>query len=79
MSGERRGVGRNFGKVENEVNQGMGVISGIDIDEVCGEAKGGLLRKSIMEAQGGIGRLKGLAREKAREMAPLIPPRFSPG
>lgn len=40
------GVGRDFGKIEDEINRRMGIISGIDIDEVCGQARG-FLRKMV--------------------------------
>ena len=33
------GVGRDFVKIEGEINRRMGIISGIDIDEVNKEAR----------------------------------------
>ena len=43
------GVGRDFEKIEDEINRRMNIISGIDIDEVCGEARE-VLRKNIVAA-----------------------------
>ncbi|MBE3044681.1 FAD-dependent monooxygenase [Candidatus Bathyarchaeota archaeon] len=40
------GVGRDFGKIEREINRRMDIISGIDIDEVNKEARG-VLRRNI--------------------------------
>lgn len=39
------GVGRDFKKIESEINERLGIISDIDIEGVCEEAKG-LLRRN---------------------------------
>ena len=39
------GVGRDFKKIESEINERLGIISDIDIEGVCKDAKG-LLRRN---------------------------------
>lgn len=38
------GVGRDFKKIEGEINERMGIISGLDIHEACGQAREYLCR-----------------------------------
>lgn len=41
-----KGVGRDFAKIENEINERLAIISTIDIDGVCDQARG-LLQENL--------------------------------